>query len=153
MDVIGRIPDDLSGVYIRNTENPLFEPIQRYHPFDGDAMLHAMAFTENYAILNDLPLFWDPASLAEGYYSNTYRRDMPSRFAILPRMGTTEDIVWFEANPTFVLHWINAYEDGDEIILDGFFQHNPTGKRRDSAPEKKDRKGLGRMGLSVSRYL
>ncbi|MEO2184311.1 MAG: carotenoid oxygenase family protein, partial [bacterium] len=29
MDVVGEIPDDLSGVYIRNTENPLFEPIQR----------------------------------------------------------------------------------------------------------------------------
>ncbi|MBT5724299.1 MAG: apocarotenoid-15,15'-oxygenase, partial [Gammaproteobacteria bacterium] len=44
MDVVGEIPDDLSGVYIRNTENPLFEPIQRYHPFDGDGMLHAISF-------------------------------------------------------------------------------------------------------------
>ena len=25
-----------------------------------------------------------------------------------------------------MLHWINAYEDGDEIVLDGFFQHNPS---------------------------
>ena len=44
MDVVGEIPDDLSGVYIRNTENPLFEPIKRYHPFDGDAMLHSISF-------------------------------------------------------------------------------------------------------------
>ena len=33
-----------------------------------------------------------------------------------------EDVVWFEAKPTYVLHWINAYEDGDEIILDGYSQ-------------------------------
>ena len=44
MDVEGTIPDDLNGVYIRNTENALFEPIRRYHPFDGDSMLHAISF-------------------------------------------------------------------------------------------------------------
>ncbi|MGH1488648.1 MAG: carotenoid oxygenase family protein [Acidimicrobiales bacterium] len=283
MEVEGKIPDDLNGVYIRNTENALFEPIRRYHPFDGDSMLHAisfengearyanrfvqtdgflaeqeakqslwagiterpssaiadhgwgartmmkdnastdvvvhggkalasfyqcgelyaldprtlenlgktewggqfpaegvsahtkidehtgemlffnygteapymhygvvsaageltdyvdiplpgprlphdMAFTTNWSILNDLPLFWDPEALAEGHYSNTFRRDMPSRFALIPRHGKTEDIRWFEADPTFVLHWINAYEDGDEVVLDGFFQHNPTAR-------------------------
>ena len=44
MEVFGEIPKDLSGVYIRNTENPLFEPIKRYHPFDGDGMLHSISF-------------------------------------------------------------------------------------------------------------
>jgi carotenoid cleavage dioxygenase len=87
-----------------------------------------MAFTENWSILNDLPLFWDPEALAEGHYSNRFHRDMPSRFALIPRHGTTEEIRWFEADPTFVLHWINAYEDGDEVVLDGFFQHNPTAR-------------------------
>ena len=36
LPIEGELPDDLSGVYLRNTENPLFEPIRRYHPFDGD---------------------------------------------------------------------------------------------------------------------
>ena len=31
--------------------------------------------------------------------------------------GQTEDIRWFEADPTYVLHFVNAYEDGDEIVL------------------------------------
>ncbi len=44
MDVVGEIPPDLNGVYLRNTENPLFEPIKRYHPFDGDSMMHAISF-------------------------------------------------------------------------------------------------------------
>jgi len=293
MDVVGEIPQDLNGVYLRNTENPLFEPIKRYHPFDGDAMLHAisfeagearyanrfvqtdafaaeqqagkslwagitehpgnaiaeqgwgartmmkdnastdvivhngealasfyqcgelyrldprtlenlgkstwagkfpkegvsahpkldehtgellffnygleapymhygvvsakgeltnyidipcasprlphdMAFTENYAVLNDLPLYWDVKSLAEGHFSNRFHRDEPSRFAVVPRNGSTEDIRWFEADPTFVLHWSNAFEDGDEVVLDGFFQHNPTarGVERFTGPMK-----------------
>jgi carotenoid cleavage dioxygenase-like enzyme len=46
LDVIeGEIPKDLPGSYLRNTENPLFDAITgRYHPFDGDGMLHAIRF-------------------------------------------------------------------------------------------------------------
>ena len=56
-------------------------------------------------------------------------RDLPTRFAVVPRRGGTGDVRWFEADPTYVLHWINAYEDGDEIVLDGFFQHDPSPRR------------------------
>jgi len=48
-DVIGTIPDDLSGVYLRNTETALFEPIKRYHPFDGDALVHSISFDNGHA--------------------------------------------------------------------------------------------------------
>ena len=44
LDVQGEIPDDLVGVYLRNTENPLLPAIERYHPFDGDGMLHSISF-------------------------------------------------------------------------------------------------------------
>ena len=44
LDVEGEIPDDLAGTYLRNTETAVFEPIRRYHPFDGDAMLHSISF-------------------------------------------------------------------------------------------------------------
>ena len=44
LDVVGNIPDDLSGVYLRNTENPLLPAVERYHPFDGDGMLHSISF-------------------------------------------------------------------------------------------------------------
>jgi carotenoid cleavage dioxygenase len=85
-----------------------------------------MAFTERFVILNDCPLFWDPVALEKGVHANRYFPELPTRFAIVPRRGTTEQIRWFEAAPTFVLHWINAYEEGDEVVLDGFFQHDPA---------------------------
>ena len=44
---------------------------------------------------------------------------------MLPRRGTDHDIRWFDASPTYVLHWINAFEDGDEVVVDGFFERNP----------------------------
>jgi carotenoid cleavage dioxygenase-like enzyme len=94
-------------------------------PLPGARLPHDMAFTENYAILNDFPLFWDPELLERNAHVARFHRDMPSRFAIIPRRGRSTDIQWFEADPTFVLHFTNAYEDGDEIVLDGFFQGDP----------------------------
>lgn len=99
-----------------------------YVPIDlpGPRLPHDMAFTDNYAIVNDCPMFWDPDLLQRGVYAVRFHRDLPTRLGIVPRRGTNADIRWFEFEPTFVLHWINAYEDGDEVVLDGFFQQNPA---------------------------
>ena len=95
-------------------------------PLPGPRLPHDMAFTRNYVILNDFPLFWDPKLLTADIHLPGFHRDMPSRFAVIPRRGGVDDIRWFEADPTFVLHFTNAYEDGDEIVLDGFFEGEPS---------------------------
>jgi len=90
----------------------------------GPRLPHDMAFTERFAILNDFPLFWEPEALAKGAYRPRWHPDMPSRFAIVPRRGG--DVRWFEASATYVLHWANAFEDGETIVLDGYFQEQPV---------------------------
>ena len=55
----------------------------------------------------------------------TCRRGSPSS----PAAAAPADIRWFEADPTYVLHFTNAYEEGDEIVLDGFFQGEPPSGR------------------------
>ncbi|RAY12780.1 apocarotenoid-15,15'-oxygenase [Actinomadura craniellae] len=97
-------------------------------PLPGPRLPHDMAFTENYAILNDCPLFWEPELLAKGAYASRFHPELPTRLGVLPRRGGAAEIRWFEAAPTYVLHWVNAYEDGDEIVLDGFFQGDPEPK-------------------------
>ena len=92
----------------------------------GPRLPHDMAFTENYVILNDFPLFWDAELLKHNAHIPRLHRDLPSRFAVLPRRGTADEVRWFEADSTYVLHFTNAYEDGDEIVLDGFFQGEPA---------------------------
>jgi carotenoid cleavage dioxygenase-like enzyme len=94
-------------------------------PLPGPRLPHDMAYTDNYAILNDCPLFWEPELLAKGRYAARFHPELPLRIGVIPRRGGPETIRWFEAEPTYVLHWINAYEDGDEIVLDGFFQGDP----------------------------
>ncbi len=44
MPVLGEVPKDLNGIYLRNGPNPFFAPDWRYHAYDGDGMLHAIRF-------------------------------------------------------------------------------------------------------------
>jgi carotenoid cleavage dioxygenase-like enzyme len=43
-EVVGTLPTDLAGVFVRNGSNPKYPPPGRYHWFDGDGMLHALRF-------------------------------------------------------------------------------------------------------------
>ncbi|HEX4179202.1 MAG TPA: carotenoid oxygenase family protein [Caulobacteraceae bacterium] len=103
-------------------------------PLPGPRLPHDMAFTENYAILNDLPVFWDARLLERNVHAVRLHEGLPSRFALVPRHHRGGEIRWFEASPTYVLHWLNAYEDGDEVILDGYFQEDPIPPPRADAP-------------------
>ena len=47
--VEGELPADLEGAYFRNGPNPVFEPKNRYHPFDGDGMVHGVYFRDGQA--------------------------------------------------------------------------------------------------------
>lgn len=95
-------------------------------PLPGPRLPHDMAFTENFAILNDFPLHWDEAALTQNRHKLVYRDQQPSRFAIVPRRHAPQTgIRWFEASPTYVLHWLNAWEEGDEIVLHGYHQLTP----------------------------
>ncbi len=43
LPVVGKIPEDLRGVYLRNGPNPKFPPLGSYtYPLDGDGMIHGV---------------------------------------------------------------------------------------------------------------
>lgn len=115
--------------------------VKHYTPirFPGPRLPHDIAFSENYTILNDLPMFWDPELLKQDIYATRFYRDIPSRFAILPRYGDADSVKWFEAAPTYVLHWLNAWEDGDEVVMDGYFQEHPVPGKYPGAPPDLER--------------
>lgn len=103
-------------------------------PLPGPRLPHDMAFTPNWSIVNDMPLFWAPELLAKNIHAVQFHRDVPTRFGLIPRYGQPEEIRWFEAEPTYVLHWINAWEEGDEVILDGYYQEDPQPTNFPDAP-------------------
>lgn len=49
LKVIGDIPRDLDGIYVRNAHSQVHQPIGIYHPFDGDGMLAAVHFHDGRA--------------------------------------------------------------------------------------------------------
>ncbi|MFM6592551.1 MAG: carotenoid oxygenase family protein [Dolichospermum sp.] len=49
LEVIGELPPELSGMFVRNGPNPQRNPIGQYHWFDGDGMLHGVQFNDGKA--------------------------------------------------------------------------------------------------------
>ncbi len=84
----------------------------------GPRMPHDMAITEHFAILMDLPLVADPEAARAGRHKLLFDRSMASRFGILPRHGQGSEIRWFEASPCYIYHVVNAWEEGDDVVLD-----------------------------------
>jgi carotenoid cleavage dioxygenase-like enzyme len=97
-------------------------------PLPGPRLPHDMAFTERFAILGDFPLFWDPARLAQGVHRAKWFPELGSRFGLVPRDGKGP-VRWFVASPTYVLHFSNAYEEGDEVVVEGYHQGAPVPER------------------------
>ncbi len=96
----------------------------------GPRLPHDTTITEHYTVLHDFPLFHDPDLLRRsGYRVVQFHRNLPTRFGVLPRLGTQRDVRWFEFEPGYVLHMVNAWEEGDWIVMDGCFQPDPTIRR------------------------
>lgn len=45
--VTGSLPSGLRGQFVRNGPNPMYEPVGRYHLFDGDGMLHGVTIGDD----------------------------------------------------------------------------------------------------------
>jgi carotenoid cleavage dioxygenase len=88
-------------------------------PLPGPRLPHDMAVTEHYSILHDFPLLLDEGAWKLGRYKLRFEPHLPTRFAVIPRYGSANEIRWFEAKPTYMLHVVNAWEEGDEIVMVG----------------------------------
>ena len=82
-------------------------------------MMHDFAVTERFAIFMDLPATFNWARMLAGGPFLKYEPDRPSRFGILPRQGEGSEVRWFESPPCYVFHVLNAFEEGDEVVLLG----------------------------------
>jgi carotenoid cleavage dioxygenase len=88
-------------------------------PLPGPRLPHDMAVTEHYSILHDFPLWPDGEALKAGRYKVRFHADQPTRFGVVPRYGRADEIRWFSARPAYMLHVVNAWEEGDEVVMVG----------------------------------
>jgi carotenoid cleavage dioxygenase-like enzyme len=84
----------------------------------GPTMMHDWNITRNHVIFMDLPMVFDVAAAAEGGMPIRWSDDYGARLGVMPRNGGNADVVWYEIDPCYVFHPMNAYEDGDRIVID-----------------------------------
>jgi carotenoid cleavage dioxygenase len=88
-------------------------------PTKGPTMMHDFSLTENHVVVYDQPVIFDLDDAMKGVaFPYHWDDDYGSRLGVMPRAGTADDIRWFEVDPCYVFHPMNAYDDGDQIVLD-----------------------------------
>ena len=104
-------------------------------------MIHDFTITPRYLILFVAPAKFDINALLTGSGPPLgWHGDEPLRIAVIPRAGTSADVRWIETDPFWVYHFANAFEDGDDIVIDfakfAFFAlgRHPTRPARPRAP-------------------
>ena len=84
----------------------------------GPTMMHDFMITESRAIFMDLPVVFDmPAALA-GTMPFKWSDDYGARIGIMPRTGSNADVVWFDIEPCYIFHAMNAWDEGDKVVYD-----------------------------------
>ncbi|HEY4004219.1 MAG TPA: carotenoid oxygenase family protein [Pseudonocardia sp.] len=53
-----------------------------------------------------------------GGYPYRWNPAYPARIGVMPREGGNRDVRWFDVEPCYVFHPLNAYDEGDSIVLD-----------------------------------
>ncbi|MBP6852527.1 MAG: carotenoid oxygenase family protein [Rhodoferax sp.] len=95
--------------------------LKHYVPIDlpGPRLPHDMAVTEHYSVLHDLPLFHDHDAMALGRHKIQFHPELSSRFGVIARLGAADSIRWFSFTPCYLYHVVNAWEEGDWVVMVG----------------------------------
>lgn len=89
-------------------------------PVPGRVAVHDTAVTESKVVLFDLPLVFNlDAAMSGARFPYLWDPSYVPRIGLLPREGSAEAVQWFEIEPCFVYHPLNAYDQPDgSVVLD-----------------------------------
>jgi carotenoid cleavage dioxygenase len=88
-------------------------------PVSDGPMVHDFALTEKYVVVFDLPVtFSMDAAAAGAKLPYTWNPDHQPRVGLLRRDGAAAGVRWVEAEPCWLFHTLNAYDDGDTVVVD-----------------------------------
>lgn len=78
-------------------------------------MMHDFAMTARYAVFLDLPATFDIGRALRGESIIAFEPKHGARLGLLPR--DNGKIRWFDIPPCYVFHTLNAYDDGEDVVL------------------------------------
>jgi beta,beta-carotene 9',10'-dioxygenase len=90
-------------------------------PVRHPAYMHSFGLTERWIVLAEFPFVVNPPSLAlsgRPYIENyRWKPELGTRFHLFDR-ASGESVGPFETDARFGFHFVNAYEEGDEVVAD-----------------------------------
>ena len=94
--------------------------LTRYDLFDAPyaSMVHDFMVTRNYVLFPVLPLTGSMQRALSAKPAYAWEADKRSYVGVLRRNADVSTVRWFECDPCYVFHPMNAYEDGDRIVGD-----------------------------------
>ena len=119
--------------YIRVGADGVLRQLEEIH-IPNMVMMHDFNVTRNYVIFMDLPVCFDLEALATGLPFR-FDRNAGARLGVMPRTGGNADVRWFEIDPCYVFHPVNAHEDGDTIVIHVSRQREAFGSSNDDYAE------------------
>jgi carotenoid cleavage dioxygenase len=84
----------------------------------GPTMMHDFNITRHHVIFMDLPVVWNLAGLETSGLPVMWDASYGARLGVMPRTGSDADVTWYEIDPCYVFHPLNAYEQGNRIVID-----------------------------------
>ena len=108
-----------------------FPPYLRYYVASADGkitrseeievpvptMMHDFIATRNHVIFMVFPATFRFENFASGAPIR-WEPELGTKIGVMPRNGTSADVRWFETNPCYVFHPMNAYSENGQVIAD-----------------------------------
>jgi carotenoid cleavage dioxygenase len=84
----------------------------------GPTMMHDFAVSEKHALFLDLPVVFSLEDALKGTMPFRWSDDYPARIGVMPRTGGNADVKWFDVEPCYIFHTLNAWDEGNTVVLD-----------------------------------
>ena len=94
--------------------------VTRFGHFEAPyaSMVHDFALSEGYVIFPVMPLTGSPARAEAGCPPYAWEPEYGTRVGLLPRGAALDQMVWLQGPVCYVFHVMNAWEEGDMLLMD-----------------------------------
>jgi carotenoid cleavage dioxygenase len=83
----------------------------------GLTMMHDFHLTAGHVVFMDLPVVFDRDLAGRGAMPYRWDDDYGARLGVMRRDVPTAPVRWFDIDPCYVFHSVNAHDEGDRIVL------------------------------------
>jgi carotenoid cleavage dioxygenase len=83
----------------------------------GPSMMHDFAITERHVVFLDLPVVYDFSLAGQRPFYAQWTPGYGARVGVMPR-DANKAPRWFDVDLCYVFHTVNAYDEGDTVVLD-----------------------------------